>query len=135
MLSFSTEQHAIEGAIWASPNREGPFSGKLLNASGAAAAELSNQPALSRARAAKYAHPGILGRRRLPDVPALRRDAAMPYRVLAGPPAILSHTIQLSGCEPFRTKKRDGLESVTLGMSCSVRSLTVHRAGFAEPIR
>ena len=40
MLSFSTEQHAIEGAIWASPNREGPFSGKLLNASGAAPVEL-----------------------------------------------------------------------------------------------
>ena len=48
---------------------ESPFSRKLLNAAGAAAAELSNRrnAALSRARAAKYPHPGILSLRHLPS--------------------------------------------------------------------
>jgi hypothetical protein len=48
---------------------ESPFCGKLLSAAGAAAAELSNRrnAALSRARAAKYPHPGILSLRHLPS--------------------------------------------------------------------
>jgi hypothetical protein len=73
MLSFSTEQHAIEGAIvfdcrldMASPDRESPFSGKLLNASGGPLQNCRiSGMRRCHARAAKYAHPGILGRRRL----------------------------------------------------------------------
>jgi hypothetical protein len=57
---------------WPAPSShpaESPFSGKLLNAAGATAAQLSNQrnAALSRARAAKYPHPGILSLRHLPS--------------------------------------------------------------------
>ena len=47
---------------------ESPFSGKRLNASGAASAELSKQrnTALSAARAAEYPHPGVLSLRYIP---------------------------------------------------------------------